>query len=174
MPDHDAVPQAYGCKVPQESHWLAIETGQLPVGSRYGVLSASAWQRGPLRVISTVDVAEYPDGKGTGPQWHLSVAIAGMERRPSAVEMKLVRRAFEMLDAEEDNHEPGNARHLFLPIDKAHRVDCECKASEVQVVDPDGHRWTTPKDGPCTGCEMTGITGRPCTLHSGLARAVTR
>jgi hypothetical protein len=74
--------------------------------------------------------------------------------------------AFRMLDAEEDNHIPGRARHVWRPLDPAERVDCECKTTEVTVVEPDGHRWSNRRDGPCRGCEGASITGIPCPLHA--------
>ena len=155
----------HSSKHPAEPHWLRLDARGLPVGLDVGTLDVSIWQRGPLRVISTVDLAKYPTGDDVGPQWHLSVAVVGAARRPSAVEMLRVRRAFGMLAAEEDNHHPGNARHLFMSIDPAHRVDCECKADEMTVREFDGYEWTNPIDGPCRGCEVEQIFKRPCPLH---------
>jgi hypothetical protein len=49
-----------------------------------------------------------------------------------------------MRRAEEDNHQDGRARMLFLVVDPARRVDCECKATERVVVREDGYRYTVP------------------------------
>jgi len=127
-------------------------------------ISASAWQCGPICVISSLVLAEAPDGKGDAiPQWHVSIASVG--RRPKPHHVRKALRAFGIEAAEEDNHEPGNARHFWLPVDPARRVDCECKTTETVITDPDGYRWSNPVDGPCRGCEMAPITRRPCPLH---------
>lgn len=142
--------------------------GWVPVpGLRAGglVLAISAWQRGPTCVISALEEAELPDGTGAGPQWHVSVSRAG--KRPGPNDVQAAQRAFDMRKAEEDNHHPGVARHFWLPVDPAHRVDCECKESEVLVTEPDGYRWTNPRQGagPCRGCELSRLVGQPCPLH---------
>lgn len=51
------------------------------------------------------------------------------------------------------------------------RVECECKADERTVVEPDGYRWTTPHDEKaCRGCELERMMGAPCTIHRGGVR----
>lgn len=129
------------------------------------VVALSVWQYKATRVISALEVAEYPDGKGDGPQWHLSFSRAG--RRPGDHDLRRVQRAFGLVGLvfDEDNHHPGVARHLWVPVDPAHRVACQCKTDERTVVEPDGYRWTTPKDGPCSGCEFAALVGKPCFLH---------
>lgn len=126
-------------------------------------LAASAWRRGDLSVVSSLVVAEMPDGRGEGPQWHVSVSSGGA--RPNRAEVREALAAFGMAGAEEDNHLPGRARHFWRPVDPARRVVCECKSSEVTVVEPGGFRWTNPADGPCRGCAAERITGLPCPLH---------
>ncbi len=128
------------------------------------------WQRGRLRVISNLDDIDYPDASGErGPTWHVSVSRNG--RRASDAELVKVRKAFRMEDAEEDNHHPGNARHLFLVVDPERRVDCECKVTEETITEPDGYKWTNPTEdeGYCRGCEFEILTrGRhQCTIHPG-------
>jgi hypothetical protein len=75
----------------------------------------------------------------------------------------------ELPRAEVDNHHPGHAVNLFLPVDPAHRVDCECKDEEQLVLESDGYTWTTPKDGPCRGCELAQVLPglRRCSIHGG-------
>lgn len=124
---------------------------------------ASAWRCGPLMVLSTLVDAEYPDGQGTGQQWHISVSDNGKRPKPKQVRKAL--RAFNMVGTEEDQHHPGVARHFWLPLDPAHRVDCQCKVDEQVVVERDGYTWTTPFDGECRGCELEQITGSPCPRH---------
>jgi hypothetical protein len=144
--------------------WVKI-AANIPSGFEVHLVG-SMWQQGPVRVISSIDFAKYPRGEAFGPQWHVSAAIEGGLRRPSAVEMLRVRRAFNMLEAEEDNHEPGNARHLFLVCDPALRVACECKEDEVLVTEPDGHQWSNDLDERrCRGCEYEENFGKPCSIH---------
>lgn len=150
-------------------------TERRPIGRRWGricapaallenplVKACSAWCRGGSTVISALELADYPDGQGAGPQWHISIRhISGRPRVVSGV-----LRAFGMPGAEEDNHHPGIARHFWLPVDPAHRVDCECKETEEIIVEPDGYTWTNPTDGPCRGCELEETMGHACPLHS--------
>lgn len=119
----------------------------------------SSWARGRLSVISDLVVAEMPDGVGIGAQWHVSVVVDhGRGRRATDAELALVRAAFGMRDAEEDNHEPGRARHLWLTVDVDRRVDCECKADERVIVEPDGHRWSSdPKNVEAIRAEMATV-----------------
>lgn len=127
------------------------------------VPGGAAWQLGPIRVVSTLDMAELPDRSGVGPQWHVSVTSDA--HRPHQKEVRKALRAFGMAGSEVDNHEPGNAEHFWLPVDPAHRVDCECKTDETVVVEPDGHRWSNPKNGPCSGCRLERLIGKPCSIH---------
>jgi hypothetical protein len=86
--------------------------------------------------------------------------------RATDVDLQRVKRDFGIVGAEEDNHEPGAVRSLWLPCDPKHRVDCECKATEVQVVDARGHRWSNaPEAELCRGCQLEALVGRPCPLH---------
>jgi hypothetical protein len=131
------------------------------------VLACSAWCRGSFTVISALEIADYPDGQGKGPQWHISISLVWTQDgrgRPSVVSGVL--RSFGMTAAEEDNHHPGAARHFWMPVDPSRRVDCECKTTEVTIVEPDGYKWTNPTDGPCRGCEFEKLMGQPCTIHS--------
>lgn len=147
-------------KWPVGNDWRLVQDQVLTTS---GVVDSAAWQSGPVRVISALEIADYPDGNGSGPQWHVSVS--GPRRRPKPHEVRRALRAFGMADAEEDNHHAGNARHFWIPLDEAHRVDCECKTSERTIVEPDGYTFTTPVDGPCRGCELGPITGRTCPIH---------
>jgi hypothetical protein len=125
------------------------------------------------QVLSALDIAAQPRSGTPGPQWHISVVDRSTEEpfRASSEQIRLARCAFGMLEAEEDNHHPGNARHFWLPIDPSERVECECKTDELLVEEPDGYQWTNPVEGECRGCEhervMQGVgMRRPCPLHS--------
>ncbi len=149
---HERIPHGYG--------WLRRKI------SMPNVVSASVWMYGKLIVISALEIAVYPDkAGGAGPQWHISVSRNG--RRPKDSDTLKALRCFRMMGSEEDNHHPGNARHFWLPCDPEHRVTCECKEEEKTVVDQDGYRWTTPKDGECRGCDFQRLIGKACPLHSG-------
>jgi hypothetical protein len=133
-------------------------------------ISFSWWRQRAILVCSALENAEAPDGRGDAiPQWHVS--ISKRHEPPTLKVARDVLRDFGMLDAEEDNHHPGHARHFFLPVDPSRRVDCECKATEKTIIEPDGYKWTTPVDGTCRGCELEALIGRPCSLH-GVARAM--
>lgn len=130
-----------------------------------GTLAASRWTDGRLSVISTLILAELPDGSGeVGPQWHVSVSRFG--KRPKPAELARAQRAFGIVGWEEDNHHPGNARHFFRPVDPARRVACECKTTETIHVEPDGYTWSNAKDEPCRGCEFWAQQGKPCPIHA--------
>lgn len=129
-------------------------------------VNATAWRYAGLLVLSELSTMEAPDGKGDAiPQWLISISKGG--KRPSDRDVARVLEAFDMVGAEEDNHGPGISRHFFLVVDPARRVECECKTDETVVTEPDGYRWSTPKDGPCSGCEYAEITGKPCPVHGG-------
>lgn len=132
------------------------------------------WQHpSGVRVCSSLDMAELPDGSGElGQQWHISISQSGSRRADDEV-VAFALQAFDLLGAEEDNHHPGVARHYFLVCDPRRRVDCECKSTETLVAEADGYRWTNPIDeGECRGCEFEALAQqlalkpRPCPIHS--------
>lgn len=97
-------------------------------------------------MISSLDLAGLPVSEaGTGPQWHISITTRGKRPKPHHVRRAL--RAFGMVDAEEDNHQPGQARNFWRPVDPQYRVDCECKTTDILHVEPDGFRWTEERGG---------------------------
>lgn len=135
-------------------------------------------RRGKLVVVSTLDVAELPDGSGeVGPQWHVSISIDDLRRPRRATDEECERtlRDFDLVGAEEDNHEPGRARHFWLPVDPARRVECECKTTDEVIVEPDGHRWSNPRDATpetCHACRAARlIQGLSCPIHGPRARS---
>jgi hypothetical protein len=149
---------------PRDSGWTYVFASVIPSGD--AVLSASQWRSGPVRVTSALEDAEYPDGIGGGPQWHISISAMG--KRPKEHHVRRALRAFGMVSAEEDNHHPGVARHFWMPVDPAHRVECQCKTDEDVIVDPDGYEWTNPKPESgeeCRGCEFEKMRGKPCPIH---------
>lgn len=144
------------------NQWAQFSLHGLPVTA--SLLSASRWISGPIIVVSALEEANYPDGAGIGPQWHISITARGKRPKPHHVRRAL--RAFGMVGAEEDNHHPGNARHYWMPVDPTHRVDCECKTDEKLLTESDGYRWTNPhKQNECRGCAIAPLTKRPCPVH---------
>jgi hypothetical protein len=87
------------------------------------------------------------------PQWLVSVS-GPHGQRPNNNQLAMVRRDFGMREAEEDNHEPGIARKLFLIVDldlrRQHAV-CACKTDETVHVEPDGYRWSQARRWSYTG-----------------------
>ncbi len=94
------------------------------------------WRCDGIQVLSAV---ESPEGF---PEFHVSVTVlTGLEypekRCATDQELELVRAAFEMGGAEEDNHGKGIARHLWLKVG-SHRQDaCACKQDEERTVEGD-------------------------------------
>jgi hypothetical protein len=149
-------------RIADRDHPLAPNGRELEVAAD----AWSVWRGRGMMLISALEQAEYPTGGGTGPQWHVSVSMRS-GRRCSDADVAKALDAFGLVGAEEDNHHPGVARHFWMPLDPARRVDCECKDEEITIADPDGYRWTTPWSArDCRGCELQTLTGRPCPLHT--------
>jgi len=130
-------------KRPKTAMWKREPTPNVSPRVREGIEVVSSWWRlGSLRVLSGMDGMKSAVDKSTVPHWHVSVSRIG--GHPSDADVAVVRKAFGMNDAEEDNHEPGRARHLFLAIDPAHRAPCECNTAEMTIVEANGHVWKSP------------------------------
>lgn len=99
-------------RMPSGTPWLRLQSLEE---------SATVWQQGCLRVVSAVVCLVHAD-RTLDPRWQLTVIVTGDARRPSAVEMQRVRRAFGMMDAAEEPR-PGNARHLYLRVSRTDRTD---------------------------------------------------
>lgn len=146
--------------------WLRMQSPH-PLHFR-GVLASSSYyhERNGVTVISVLELAEAPDGRGDSiPQWHISISRLG--KRPSDRHVRRVLRDFGLLGAEEDNHHPGAVRSFWLPVDPSRRVECQCKTDEDVIVERDGYRWTNPREGEgaCRGCELERMMGKPCSIH---------
>lgn len=145
--------------------WTEVSSALQSVPRSPSTRAISAWLRAGVFVVSELCEADLPDGTGPGLQWLISISRRASRPRPQDVRRAL--RAFGMKGAEEDNHEPGIARKFWLPVDPAHRVDCECKATDELVVEPDGYRWSNARDPAlCRGCDHAAAFGRPCPVHS--------
>lgn len=154
--------------LPRSTAWCWVRDWCNP-GTRE-VVGAIYESRGVLVISTRVD-AVYPSGVGYGPQDHVSISRRQHRAPQSDIDRALV--AFGMVGTEEDNHHPGIARHFWRPVDPAHWATCQCKTSEVVLVDPrDGYTWTNPAQDPgeCRGCEYARLIGRwrgqtACPVH---------
>lgn len=120
-----------------------------------------------LVVCSSLSQAYLPGtDHEVGPQWHVSTSAGSFSerRRPTDEELLRVIVAFSLPAFEEDNHHPGVARHLWCPVDPAFRGICECKLTEITIVEPDGYEWTTEAEH-CRGCEYERRFRKPCPVH---------
>lgn len=133
--------------------------------------SASVWRLGGILAISSWQMSKAPDGSGDViPQWLISVSDSG--HRPSDRVVAKVRADFGMDDADVDNHHPGVAMHLWMPIEKSRRKACHCKEPEAIVKEPDGYEWANELDpAKCRGCEYGRAFGKPCPVHAPKAAA---
>jgi hypothetical protein len=160
------------------SGWKLMTRGWDPTAITPPPESMSAWMRRGVFMISTLELAHAPDGsEEVIPQWHVSMSKRNdgetvASKRPTAEECRQALACIGMVGAEEDNHHPGVARHFWMPVDPARRVSCECKVTEQVIVEPDGYKWSTPKDdtGECHGCEFeklmtTQNVVAPCPIH---------
>jgi len=125
-------------KRPQHPNWDQLQNPPGPDPSP----TLSTWANGRFLAISQLADMKLPSG-GIGPTWTISISRQG-SRRPRDREVRRILREFSMWPTEEDNHEPGIARKFFMSVDPAERTDCECKANEEQVVEPDGYTWSRP------------------------------
>lgn len=102
---------------------------------------AHIWRNDRLGVVSGFGDMEYQGI--VVPHFHVSASVIGHDRRPTNDELAVVRKAFDMEDAEEDNHHPGRIRNLFRPVHLPRGTAgiCDCKANEETVTEADGFQW---------------------------------
>lgn len=132
---------------PLSGKWRHMAERNCRLASRTCQAPTHAYQRGLVRVLSSAELAEYQGL--VVPHNHVTVSVDEMlGRRPNDREMAVVRHDFDMHDAEEDNHQPGRIRNLFLPLHLPRGTEgiCDCKSDETEVVERDGFRWSRPKE----------------------------
>lgn len=128
-------------KRPLRNGWTEVDVPPFLTG-------CVAYRRKGLKVFSSRDMMQAPDGSGDlVDTWIVSVSRDNCAM-PKDRDLARVRRDFGMKLAEEDNHEDGTARKLFLVVDRARRVACECKTDETVIERPDGYRYSVPKETP--------------------------
>lgn len=141
----------YAPKRPWRSAWARVEDVAIHAPDGRTLKLTNRWlnARAGLLVVSSVDHAEFRGVKR--PQYHVSISVvqdaapgAFGFRRPNDLEVAMVLRDFGMVGAEEDNHEPGRARHFWRLCQASpdEAMGCECKETEEVVVEADGHRWS--------------------------------
>ncbi|MEM9760031.1 MAG: hypothetical protein AAF933_12395 [Pseudomonadota bacterium] len=98
-----------------------------------------------LVVISSLEVARENHELEGRPYYHLSLSkrtrqSPNVAMRASRNEARFVRKAFDMLDAEEDNHVPsGMVRNYWLPVaENLIGKECPCKDEEPAIVEDKG------------------------------------
>lgn len=131
---------------PIVSPWGHLPERECRMVSEFLGTKTHAYQRRHIRVVSSAEMAEYQGL--TCLHNHVTVSVdQRLGRRPTDEEMDEVRVIFDMVDAEEDNHQPGRIRNLFLPVHLPRGTVgvCECKEDEEQVLEPDGFTWSKPK-----------------------------
>lgn len=96
--------------------WVLLDA-KAPIPTRHEV-----WHQWFLyiRVISTIEYT----GPDRGIEWHLSVSQMG--DYPAKWIIEKVQNEFGCLDFELDDHGSAVA-HLWLPVEKDKRGDCDCK-----------------------------------------------
>ena len=91
-----------------------------------------------ITVISAVEVARDPGDIEKGPEYHVSVSQnrARIDRNGT----RFVLKAFDMTDADEDNHVPnGFVRNFWMPVAEHLRGHvCPCKNEEPAMVEDKG------------------------------------
>ncbi|MGQ7907255.1 hypothetical protein [Burkholderia sp. BC1] len=95
-----------------------------------------------LFAIVAVEVAAPEGGVSKGPEYHVSISLqtlAGPARCTSA-DAVFVLAAFDLLEAEDDNHVPnGLVRNFWRPVaEPLIGLECACKADEPAIVEDKG------------------------------------
>lgn len=91
-----------------------------------------------ITVISAVEVARDPHDIDKGPEYHISVSRN--QQRCTRNEARFVLKAFDMEDADEDNHVPGGfVRNFWKPVaENLIGHICPCKDDEPAMVEDKG------------------------------------
>jgi hypothetical protein len=139
--------------------WLGVYP--LPTGGQaHGWSHDEHW----LRCLSAVEMVEQnPPGSGlVVPHFHVSVtfscALTGVRRAATDQEVELVRAAFGLAGAEEDNHGPGIARHLWIACGREKEPACPCKQDEQRIGEGDRVRHE-PETSPAAAAPQEGPAG---------------
>ena len=105
-----------------------------------GLRHAEHWAHDSgIHCLSSIDVADQ-DYHGSGvvaPHFHVSATMRVIlpARACTDQEMELVRGAFDLGGAEEDNHGRGIARHLWAVVGRDREPKCPCKQDQDAIVE---------------------------------------
>jgi len=142
-----------GVAEPRDRGWVEWPI-PLQAFSRGLAPGTRAWRRDAAEAGAYVQVlSSAVEGEYRGvilPQLHVSALVRtgpSSERRCTDDEIAEVRRAFDMEDAEEDNHSSSLHRNLFrvLALPRGETSQCGCKEDEETVVEPDGFTYQRPR-----------------------------
>jgi hypothetical protein len=93
----------------------------------------------PIQVLSAVELAEEEAIGLILPSYHVSAVVIDAHGAPTRSctdsELDIVREAFQMDGADEDNHGHGLVRHLWLAVGARVEDPCACKQDEPTTVD---------------------------------------
>lgn len=124
-------------KTPHGNGW--VDLGPTPITAATG-FESNAWEYPAQQIvaISAVEVARDPNDIDKGPEYHLSISKPGA--RCTRNEARFVTKAFDMTDAEEDNHVPGGfVRNYWLPVaENLIGHECQCKTTEPAIKEDSG------------------------------------
>jgi hypothetical protein len=99
-----------------------------------------------IYVISGVEVVKDNNDIEIGPEYHISISMAG--RRVSSNVAKWVCNEFDMIDSEEDNHGAARARHFWKPVAETFiGRECPCKETEPAIKLDKGDYIYRPQKG---------------------------
>lgn len=116
-----------------------------------------------IRCLSAVEIVEQnPPGSGLMvPHYHVSATFTTPTSRRACTdqELELVREAFGLAGAEEDNHGPGIARHLWIACGREKEPECPCKQDEQRIVEGDRVRHETPDETRSAVGSPQGVPG---------------
>ena len=124
-------------KRPKGKGW--VEGPTAPVSEMFGYPSKYwFYPERKIAVISAVEVASDPGEIELGPEYHIS--ISKNRSRCSTNEARFVLKAFDMIDADEDNHVPGGfVRNYWKPVaENLIGYVCPCKEEEPAIVEDKG------------------------------------
>lgn len=141
-------------------------------------VNATWWKSADgLLVTSELAHTELPGSGGKyGPTWVLAVSRregqgVGRGVRATRADLLTMVERFALDGWDEDNHESGITRTVFVPCDEQYRRACECKTNEQRIIEADGYEWSYAADKPCSMCwlrgmrQLRGLPEAECPFH---------
>lgn len=119
---------------PQGFGWIMLATNE----------NWTAWQNENICALSSM-INVYDEHQPAHWEWLISFSKNGRERLTDQ-ELLPALKAFDAENFEEDNHENGIARKLWLAVDPKFRKPCPCKNEKV-IIEGD-YQYSVEKDTP--------------------------